>query len=129
MACFCEKNLDTARLLHDAGHYTDIIGVELQQALEKLLKSKLAYDNKPIIKSHKLLEIAIHIDELDLDEEQIRKLEIATNYYRVDRYPNPNYFLPTKEEIEEILIFTEELFGIIRDKLGIDQNELKWDKK
>ena len=34
-------NLDTARLLYDVNHYEDIIGVELQQSLEKLLKSIL----------------------------------------------------------------------------------------
>ena len=65
---FAKKNLDTAKLLYNASHYTDIIGVELQQALEKILKAKFAYDNKPIIKSHKLLEIIANIDGLDFNE-------------------------------------------------------------
>jgi hypothetical protein len=33
---FAIKNLDTAKLLYDVNHYEDIIGVELQQTLEKL---------------------------------------------------------------------------------------------
>ena len=33
-----DKHLSTARLLFDADHYTDIIGTELQKALERYLK-------------------------------------------------------------------------------------------
>ena len=121
---FAKRNLDTSKLLFDANHYTDIIGVELQQALEKLLKSLLAYNNKPILKTHKLLELIGNIDELDFDLTEIRTLETATNYYRVDRYPNPNYFLPTKEEIKEVLEFTEKLFDKVCNILDIDEKEV-----
>jgi HEPN domain-containing protein len=93
---FCIKNLDTARLLFEANHYDDIIGVELQQALEKMLKSILAYHNRAIPKTYKLLEIVAYIDEIEFNANEIRLLETATNYYRVDRYPNPNYFLPSR---------------------------------
>jgi len=36
---FAMKNLNTAKLLYEANHYEDIIGIELQQVLEKVLKS------------------------------------------------------------------------------------------
>ncbi|WOE69064.1 HEPN domain-containing protein [Hydrogenimonas thermophila] len=118
---FCIKNLDTARLLFEANHYEDIIGVELQQALEKMLKSILAYHNRAIPKTHKLLEIVAYIDEIEFNANEIRLLETATNYYRVDRYPNPNYFLPSREEIKEVLDFAEKLFNDVCQILNIDQ--------
>ena len=41
-------DLSSARLLYAAGHYTDTIANDLQQAIEKTLKSFLAYENKKI---------------------------------------------------------------------------------
>ena len=38
-------DLNGAIILFEAKHYTDTIGYVLQQSLEKLLKSILAYDN------------------------------------------------------------------------------------
>ena len=122
---FAKRNLDTAKILFDAGHYTDIIGIELQQALEKILKSLLAYHNKPILKTHKLLELIVNIDELEFDMAEIKVLEVASNYYRVDRYPNPNYFLPSKDEIQTVLDFTEQLFDKVCIVLGIDRGEIE----
>ena len=42
---FSKKNLITAKLLFDVSHYEDIIGVEIQQSLEKLLKAIAANEN------------------------------------------------------------------------------------
>ena len=42
---FAIKNLSTAKLLYDANHYEDIIGVEIQQALKKMLKAIYANEN------------------------------------------------------------------------------------
>jgi len=121
---FSKKNLDTAKLLYEVNHYEDIIGVELQQSLEKMLKSMLAYHNKTIPKTHKLLEIVANIDNLELDVNEIRLLETATNYYRVDRYPNPNYTLPTRDEIKDLLDFTENLFYEVCTMLQIEAREI-----
>jgi len=41
-----------------------------------------------------------------------------------DRYPNPNYFLPPREEIKEILEFTENLFKDVCKILDIDKQEI-----
>ena len=41
---FAIKNLNTAKLLYKVKHYEDIIGIELQQTLEKSLKSLIAYN-------------------------------------------------------------------------------------
>jgi len=115
---FANKNLITAKKLYEIDHFTDIIGVELQQALEKLLKSLLAFENKKIPKSHKLVEI-VELTNIELTEKEKFLLEIATSYYKVDRYPNPNYFSPSKDEIEKVLKFTEGLFEKICKSLEI----------
>jgi len=119
-------DLKSAQILLDANHYTDSIGNDLQQALEKILKSISAYDNKQIKKSHDLVEIyAQVIDKLTLEESEIDFLEKATDYFKEDRYPNPSYSLPPKDEIKEILEFTELLFDKVSKMLNIDKNELK----
>jgi len=120
---FAYKNLVTAKKLYEVDHFTDIIGIELQQTFEKVLKSLLAFENKKIPKSHKLIEIVELID-IELTEEEKLLLEIATNYYKVDRYPNPNYFLPSRDEIKKVLDFAEELFDRICKILSIDKNEV-----
>ena len=120
---FAYKNLITANKLYEIDHFTDIIGIELQQALEKLLKALLAFENKKIPKSHKLIEV-FELANINMAEEEKFLLEIATSYYKVDRYPNPNYFLPPQEEIKEVLDFTEELFDKVCGILEIDKNEV-----
>ena len=120
---FSKKNIDTARLLFDARHYEDIIGVELQQSLEKLLKSILAYQNIKIPREHDLLKLYFMIGGLlDVNDDEVVLLKIATNYYKEDRYPNPNYLLPLREEIKEVLGFTERLFDKVCDILDIDKS-------
>ncbi len=36
---------------------------------------------------------------IELEEDEVVLLKIATNYYKEDRSPNPNYSLPTREEV------------------------------
>ncbi len=119
-------DLKSAQILYDVDHYTDSIGSDLQQSIEKTLKSILAFENKKILKSHNLLEIYEYInDKVTVTEREIVFLARATTYLKEDRYPNPNYCLPPKEEIKEVLDFTEELFEKVCSILEIDSNELK----
>ena len=46
-----------AKILFEAKHYTDIIAADLHYALEKAMKSILAYENKKIPKTHDLDEL------------------------------------------------------------------------
>ena len=120
-----QHDLLSAQILFDANHFTDSIGNDLQQALEKILKSFLAYQNAKIPKSHDLLELYEYISEdIELKEKDLRYLALATEYFKEERYPNPNYFLPPKEEIEEVLAFTKRLFTTICDQLEIDPTKL-----
>ena len=61
---------------------------------------------------------------ISLHENEIVFLRIATDYYKEDRYPNPNYTLPTREEIKEILDFTKDFFDKVCKILDIDKEEL-----
>ena len=119
-------DLKSAQILYGVNHYTDSIGSDLQQSIEKILKSILAYENKKIPKSHNLLEVYEYINtKIILVDDEIIFLIKATLYLKEDRYPNPNYSLPAKEEIKEILDFTEDLFEKVCKILDIDKDDLK----
>lgn len=124
---FSKKNLVTAKLLFDVNHYEDIIGVEIQKSLEKLLKSIATNENIRIPKEHDLVKIYFIVEKsfIKLEEDEIILLKIATNYYKEDRYPNPNYCLPVREEIKEVLDFAEKLFEDVCKVLNIKLKEIK----
>jgi len=118
-------DLQSAMILYEANHYTDSIGNDLQQSIEKILKSMLAFQNEKIPKSHDLLEVYENIkDRIDFEENDLLILAKATEYFKEDRYPNPNYFLPPREEIKEVLDFTAKLFDRVCGILEIDKGEL-----
>jgi len=104
-------DLNGAIILFEAKHYTDTIGYILQQSLEKILKSILAYDNQKIKKSHNLVELnEIINNRLNLTENDIRLLAIATTYGTKLRYPTPHKKSPQEDEIKEVLDFAKKLF-------------------
>lgn len=114
-------DLSSARILYEANHYTDTTGFDLQQAIEKTLKSFLAYDNKRIKKTHNLIELYELVPEhLYLEESDIELLVIATNYYLHDRYPVANTDLPPREEIKKVLDFAQDLLERVCRILEID---------
>lgn len=119
-------DLQSAKILYEANHYTDSIGNDLQQSIEKILKSILAVENKKIPKSHDLLEVYENInDKIIFEDDEFLILAKATEYHKEDRYPNPNYSLPPRDEIKEVLEFTEQLFDRVCNILEIDKEELK----
>jgi len=118
---FAYKNLVTAKLLYKCEHYTDIIGIELEQFFEKAIKSIYAYNNQKILKSHDLIELLSNLEfSKDLSEEEIDLLSIASDYYKDDRYPNPNYELPSKDEIERVLKYAEIFFNKVCKKIELN---------
>lgn len=99
---------------------------DLQQSIEKILKSISAYESAPIKKSHDLLEIYGSVKEaFVLSSEELTYLERATEYFKEDRYPNPYYSLPPREEIKEVLDFTNTLFERVCAMLDISIDEIK----
>jgi len=119
-------HLSSAKLLYDANHYTDVIAVDLHYALEIILKSFLAYQNKQILKTHNLLELHSHIgDMIDFNEDEKDVLRIASAYHIKSSYPTPHRTLPSREEIKTVLDFTEGLLEEVCAILRIDQSEVK----
>ncbi len=119
-------DLNGAIILFKADHYTDTIGFILQQSLEKLLKSILAYENQKIKKSHNLVELYEMVsNRFSLEEEDIRLLSIATTYGTRVRYPTPHKKMPSKDEIKNILDFTVSLFDKVCQILYIDKKEIE----
>jgi HEPN domain-containing protein len=104
-----KHNLQGAEILFAADHFTDVIGCEIQQAIEKALKSLFALRNFKILKTHNLTELFTNQKDLKLGEEELSLLECATQYYLEDRYPNPRYSLPPRDEIEKSLVFARDL--------------------
>jgi HEPN domain-containing protein len=119
-------NLSGATIFYDVNHYTDVTAVELHYAVEKMLKSFLAYENKKIPKTHELLDIYARIqDKIFFDSDEKKLLISITEYHIEESYPAFNRKLPSKKEIKEVLEFTKDLFIKVCNILNIDQSEVK----
>jgi HEPN domain-containing protein len=119
-------HLSSAKLLFEANHYTDVIAVDLHYALEIMLKSFLAYQNKQILKTHNLLELHSHIhDFIDFNEDEKDVLRIVSAYHIKGSYPTPNRTLPVRDEISKVLDFTESLLVEVCNILRIELAEIK----
>ena len=118
-------NLSTAQLLYDANHYTDIIAVELHYSCEKTLKSLLAVQNKKIPKTHDLIEI-YNMVSIFIDKKiSLEMLDQITAYHIEESYPTYDRPLPPKDEIQNVLIFTHELFKDIYTILNLKEIDIK----
>jgi len=119
-------DIGSAKILYEVGHYTDSIGVDLHYAIEKLLKTFLAYENKSIPKIHdlpKLYELVKEYISFEEDEENI--LYVANKYHIEMSYPMFESTLPDKEEIKEVLDFSQKLLDRVCNILDIKKEELK----
>lgn len=97
-------HLESAKILYEKAHYTDIIGIELHQAIEKTLKAIPAYLNKKIDKTHELSILLDNTkDNIKIDYIYYDLCDIASEYYKENRYPTPRYILPEITEIKEIM--------------------------
>ena len=56
----------------------------------------------------------------------LKNFNTAKLLYKEDRYPNPNYSLPSREEIGKVLEFTEELFNNVCKLLNISIKDIKY---
>jgi len=108
-------DLDGAKLLFKADHFTDTISYVLHQSLEKSLKSILAFYNKPIKKTHNLIELyeLVKNNDFYLEEDEIFLLAIASNYYTEQRYPVVDKESPTKKEIKDMIDLSDRIFNQI----------------
>ncbi len=118
-------HFSSGKILYKANHYTDTISVDIHYAVEIILKSFLAYENKKIIKTHDLIELYASIkDKIDFNDEELRLMDIITTYHIRGSYPPRDRKMPSREEIKEVLEFTKELFDRVCDILDIDKKEV-----
>jgi len=119
-------DLDGATLLFNADHFTDTISYVIHQSLEKSLKSILAFYNKPIKKTHNLIELyeLVNNSKFYLEEDEIFLLAIASKYYTEQRYSMIDKESPTKEEIKDMITLANKIFNHICKILEIDLKEI-----
>lgn len=119
-------HISTANLLFSVDHYTDIIGVEAHYGIEITLKALIIHENKPLKKTHELYDIYNLVNnQITLDDSHIRLLVVATQYHILEAYPAPERTLPKHEDIEEVVLFTNELFEKVCKLLDISIDEIK----
>lgn len=110
------RNLDAAKILFEAKHFNDVIGIELHQCIEKSLKALPAFQNINVLKTHDLMVLlsqAEKIVQFDLDLRKI--LETVTDYYVENRYPGGGFnFLPSDEEIKKVIETADHIYTKVR---------------
>jgi HEPN domain-containing protein len=120
-------HIGSAKILFDAKHFTDVIGIDIHYGVEVTLKSILAYENKKIIKTHDLIELKIILqDKIDFDEDELKLLATITTYHIRGSYPPKDKKLPSFEEIEKSLDFSLNLFDRVCDLLNIQKSEVEY---
>jgi len=118
-------DLGSSKILFEANHYTDSIGVDLHYAIEKSFKTILAYQNKKIPKTYDLPELNEMIkDYIAIDEQEIYFLHVANKYHIEESYPVFSRPLPGREEIQEVMDFAYKLFDKVCLILDIDKQEV-----
>jgi len=120
-------HIGSAKILFDAKHFTDVIGIDIHYGVEVTLKSILAYENKKIIKTHDLIELKIILqDRIDFDEDELKLLATITTYHIRGSYPPKDKKLPSFEEIEKSLDFSLNLFDRVCSLLNIQKSEVEY---
>ena len=112
---FAEKNLETALLLNRENHYTDVIAIDVQQAVEKAFKAVYAYNGDKIPRTHSL-EILYNYAEnwANLDDISKKDLLMISDYFQSERYPGPKYFIPERKEIVDAIDIAKDILGRIK---------------
>ena len=106
--------MEAAEILINAGHYTDVIGMELQQAIEKTLKAVFAYEGIRIEKTHDLVLLLKKVENyINFPGESYDICDIATTYYTEQRYPAIQNSLPPLNEIRIVNQFTKDLYSLV----------------
>jgi HEPN domain-containing protein len=114
----------SADVLYKAHHYTDVIAVDLHYAVELTLKSILAYENKKILKTHDINELATLLKEhLAFTTDEERMMVMITTYHIKGSYPTPHRKLPSRDEIKKVLEFADQLLDRVCTllKISIDK--------
>jgi HEPN domain-containing protein len=115
-----KRNLDAAKILFKEKHFNDVIGIELQQSIEKSLKAVPAFHNKTIMKTHELIVLLSNAEEfVKFDMDMKKLLETATDYYVENRYPGGGYnFLSSDAEINKVIEVADYIFNTVNEYIN-----------
>lgn len=115
-----KKHLEVAEILFKNGHYTDIVGIELQHSIERVLKSVLAYNNLSIARTHDLVILLETVkSKVEFDENIRAQCEIATDYFVDNRYPvRGSNFLPSDKEIEKVIETANYIYSTVNEYIN-----------
>ena len=115
-----KKHLEAAEILFKNGHYTDIIGIELQHSIERILKAVLAYNDLSIIRTHDLAILLEAVkNEIEFDNDVREHCEIATDYFQDNRYPlRGSSFLPSDKEIEKVIETADHIYNTVKEYIN-----------
>jgi HEPN domain-containing protein len=115
-----KKHLEVAEILFKNGHYTDIVGIELQQSIERILKAVPAYNNLSITRTHDLAVLLEDIrSEIEFDNEIREQCEIATDYFIDNRYPvRESNFLPSDKEIGKVIETANYIYKTVNEYIN-----------
>ncbi len=98
---FAVRDIETAILLNRENHYTDVIAVDIQQAIEKAMKAIYAFNGEKIPRTHSLDVLFNYVSGyIDWKDVEIKDLIMVNDYYQTERYPGPKYFMPDRDEIK-----------------------------
>ncbi|MDA3927773.1 MAG: HEPN domain-containing protein [Prolixibacteraceae bacterium] len=116
---FARKSLETAILLNRENHYTDVIAIDIQQTIEKSLKSIYALNGEKIPRTHSL-DILFNYASgyIEWSDIEIKSLIMISDYYQAERYPGPKYFMPDREEINKFILLAKSIFQQVADYIN-----------
>ncbi len=114
--------------IKDNSILTNMMAFHAQQAVEKSLKSLLAFHKRKIPKTHSLNNLfELCREYIDVPDEEI--VNVLDELYIESRYPGDMGILPngkpTLSEANEFYIFAKDFFSDVCKLLGVGENEIK----
>ena len=110
-----KRNLETAEMLFNHNHYTDVIAIDIHQSIEKAFKAIYAYYGISIPRTHTLGVLFEFVStKIGMNAVTIDDLLVISDYYESERYPGPKYFSPSNEEIATNLEIAKNIFNVIK---------------
>ena len=113
-----EHDLETATLLHNENHYTDIVAFHIHQAVEKYLKAYLLFNGWKLEKTHDLIKLKAELEKygLDLSDYELQ-VEKINEFYIESRYPLSSVTDYSRAEITESLSAAQDIIKEIVNRV------------
>ena len=112
------QDLKSAKRLKEGDEpLLDTAAYHTQQTVEKALKGFLAYHNKPLVKTHDLIELVDYCVEIDSEFKELYDMVDEINPYSTAfRYPGglsePEYF-----EVDVVIKYAEKILSVVKKKI------------